>query len=124
MNKLLALVALTFTLCMPNAHAQLMPSQSLDGIVAVLDENVILRSELDRAVKTVTTQYAQNPGQLPPRAELERQVLDRLIMMKLQVARADSTGVKLSDAEVDQTVAQIAQQNRLELGQLRQAVQS
>lgn len=124
MNKLLALALLTLTLGVPFAHAQLMPSQSLDGIVAVLDEDVILRSELDRAVTTVTAQYAQNPGQLPPRADLERQVLDRLIMMKLQVARADSTGVKLSDAEVDQTVAQIAQQNRLELAQLRQAVQS
>ncbi len=124
MNKLLALVLLTFTVGIPFAHAQLMPSQSLDGIVAVLDEEVILRSELDRAVNTVTAQYAQNPAQLPPRGELERQVLDRLIMMKLQVARADSTGVKLSDAEVDQTVAQIAQQNRLELGQLRQAVQA
>lgn len=127
MNKpsVVALLALLFAV--PCANAQMMmpstESESLDGIVAVLDEEVILRSELDRAVAAVTAQYAKNPGQLPPRAELERQVLDRLIMLKLQVARADSTGVKLSDAEVDQTIGQIAQQNRLDVGQLRQAVQ-
>lgn len=123
MNKLLTTLAFAMLLTAPFAQAQLMPSEPIDGIAAVLDEDVILKSELERAVSTVTAQYAKNPQQLPPRAELERQVLDRLIMMKLQVARADSTGVKLSDAEVDQTVAQIAQQNKLDVGQLRQAVQ-
>ena len=123
MNKPSVLAALALLLAMPCAQAQLMQTEPLDGIVAVLDEDVILRSELDRAVNTITAQYARNPQQLPPRAELERQVLDRLIMVKLQVARADSTGVKLSDAEVDQTISQIAQQNRLDVGQLRQAVQ-
>ncbi len=123
MNKPIACLLLALSLAAPALHAQMMPTEPLDSIVAVLDEDVILRSELDRAVGAVTAQYARNPEQLPPRATLERQVLDRLIMMKLQVARADSTGVKLSDAEIDQTVAQIAQQNRLDVGQLRQAVQ-
>ena len=123
MNKLSTLLILLFVLFAPAATAQLMPTQPLDGIVAVLDEDVILRSELDRQVNAIMAQYANNPQQLPPRDELERQVLDRLIMTKLQVARADSTGIKISDAEVDQTVAQIAQQNRLDVGQLRQAIE-
>lgn len=123
MNKPFVLAALALALALPAAHAQLMPSQPLDGIVAVVDEDVILRSELERSVEAVAAQYARNPQQLPPRAELERQVLDRLIMMKLQVERADSTGIKLSDADIDQTVTQIARSNRLDVGQLRQAVQ-
>ena len=123
MNKLLTFLIPLFVLATPVAVAQLMNSQPLDGIVAVLDEEVILRSELDRQVEAVLAQYASNPQQLPPRSELERQVLDRLIMTKLQVARADSTGIKISDAEVDQTLAQIAQQNRMDIGQLRQAIE-
>ncbi len=124
MNKLLALLTLLAVIfSVSPSHAQMIPTDPLDGIVAVVDEDVILRSELDRAINGVVTQYAANPQQLPPRAVLERQVLDRLIMTKLQIERADSTGVKLSDAEVDQTVAQIAEQNRMDVNQLRQAVQ-
>lgn len=96
--------------------------QPLDRIVAVVDEDVVLQSELDRDVSRITSQYAQNPQQLPPRDVLERQVLDRLILQKLQLARADGTGVKVSDAEIDRSMGQIAQQNGLDLSQLRGAL--
>ncbi|MBK7012308.1 MAG: peptidylprolyl isomerase [Xanthomonadales bacterium] len=122
MNKLLATLILLLALAAPFAQAQLMPTEKLDGIVAVLDGDVILRSELERQVATVQAQYANNPQQLPPRAELERQVLDRLIMSKLQVARADETGIRIADSEIDQTLGQIAAQNRMDVDQLRQAI--
>jgi peptidyl-prolyl cis-trans isomerase SurA len=122
MNKLLAHFAFALAFIAPVAQAQLMSTETLDGIVAIVDEDVVLRSELDRQVNAIVTQYASNPQQLPPREVLERQVLDRLIMTKLQVERADGMGVKMSDAEVDQTVAQIAQQNRMDVSQLRQAI--
>jgi len=123
MKTLLAALLFATALAAPSAHAQILPSEPLDGIIAVVDEEVILRSELDRAVRAIQIQYASNPQQLPPRAELERQVLDRLIMLRLQVARADGTGVKMSDAEVDQTIAQIGRQNNLDIGQLRAAIE-
>ena len=69
MNKLLATLILLLALAAPFAQAQLMPTEKLDGIVAVLDGDVILRSELERQVATVQAQYANNPQQLPPRAE-------------------------------------------------------
>ncbi|HEY0179000.1 MAG TPA: peptidylprolyl isomerase [Dokdonella sp.] len=99
------------------------PVEPLDRIVAVVDEDVVLQSELDRDVNRVTAQYANSPQQLPPRDVLEKQVLDRLILQKLQVARADSTGVKVADAEVDQAVERIAQQNKMDVSQLRAAIQ-
>ncbi len=122
MNKLLVSLILLFVLGAPLAQAQLMPTEKLDGIVAVLDGDVILRSELDRQVATIRAQYANNPQQLPPVDELERQVLDRMIMSKLQIAKADETGIRLADAEVDQTLGQIAMQNRMDVDQLRQAI--
>ena len=94
--------------------------QPLDRIAAIVDENVILQTELDRAVANITAQYANQPGQLPPRDVLERQVLERLVLLKLQVARADSSGIRVSDQELDNAVAGVAQQNGVSVDQLRQ----
>lgn len=94
--------------------------QPVDRIAAVVDEDVVLRSELDRAVANVTRQYAGRENQLPPHEVLERQVLERLVLMKLQLARAEQTGVRVTDQEVDSAIASIAQQNRLTMDQLRQ----
>ena len=94
--------------------------QPLDRIVAVVDEDVILQSELDRAVANVTAQYAKNPERLPPRNVLERQVLERLVLVKLQVARAASTGIRISDDELNNAVGAVAQQNGITVEALRQ----
>ena len=67
------------------ALAQAVAAEPLDRIVAVVDEDVVLKSELDVKVNQVTTQYASSPQQLPPRDVLEHQVLDRLILQKLQI---------------------------------------
>lgn len=104
------------------AHAQLVTAP-VDGIVAVVDEDVILRSELDQALGNITRRFAQNPQQLPPRAVLERQVLDSLITQRLQVARAESAGIRIADAEIEQTIAGIAAQNNLTLPQLAAQLQ-
>ena len=120
----------TATTVLP-AHAQLLPQaagaqggdQRLDRIVAVVDDGIILQSELNEAVRSVQQQYASEPGQLPPQDVLQRQVLDRLVLMKLQVQRADDQGIRVSDADVDQAVAAVAQQNKMAPEQLRAAVE-
>lgn len=116
-------VVAVFALGTTNALAQVLPVEPLDGIVAIADEDVVLRSELDSAVNNVLAQYAQNPERLPPRDVLERQVLQRLIMQKLQITRATDSGIKVADAEVDRAIAGIAQDNRMDVSQLRMALQ-
>lgn len=106
----------------PPAYAQ--TTQSLDGIAAVVDEDVILQSELDRAVANILAQYASRQDQLPPRDVLQRQVLERLILVRLQTARAQSTGVRISDEEVDAAISNIARQNNTTPEQLRQQLAS
>jgi peptidyl-prolyl cis-trans isomerase SurA len=123
----LFLLAIATATALPT-HAQLLPQaatgkQPLDRIVAVVDEGVILQSELNEAVRSVQQQYARNPGQLPPMDVLQRQVLDRLILMRLQVQRADDQGIRVSDADVDKAVAAVAQQNHMSSEQLRAAVE-
>lgn len=102
------------------AHAQALPTTRIDSIAAVVDETVILRSELERAVANVTAQYASQPEQLPPRDILEKQVLDRLILLHLQVQRANDSGIRIADGELQQAVGSIASQNNLTVEQLRQ----
>jgi peptidyl-prolyl cis-trans isomerase SurA len=95
---------------------------TLDRIVAVVNDDVILQSELDAAVASVQHQYAQNPGQLPPPDVLQKQVLERLILNKLQVQRANDNGLRISDDELDAAVASVAQQNKMTVQQLQQAM--
>lgn len=95
-------------------------SQPLDRIAAVVDEDVILQSELDRALNNIRAQYAGRENQLPPADVLSRQVLERLVLVKLQVARAEGSGIRVSDQELNQAIASIAQQNGAGVDQLRQ----
>ncbi|MFA7442752.1 MAG: SurA N-terminal domain-containing protein [Lysobacteraceae bacterium] len=119
MNRLLAALvfALAFVSCAVSAQA--LNVTPIDGIVAVVDEDVILRSELQRAVSNILNQYADTPQQLPPRDVLEKQVLERLIVLRLQVQRAQGSGIRIADGEVDQTIRSIAQQNNIDVDQLR-----
>jgi len=113
---LAALLALT-AVSAP-VHAQ--QTQPLDRIAAVVDEDVILQSELQRAINNIKGQYAGREHQLPPESVLERQVLERLVLVKLQVARAESNGIRVSGEELNHAIASIAQQNGTDVDGLRQ----
>jgi peptidyl-prolyl cis-trans isomerase SurA len=95
------------------------PLQPIESVVAIVDEDVILRSELDRAVANILAQFADRRDQLPPQSALERQVLERLILVRLQVQRAREGGVRISDAEVEDAIRRIAQQNNITLDQMQ-----
>ncbi|MBE1161377.1 peptidylprolyl isomerase [Dyella acidiphila] len=131
MKQIFALFLLTVAVAIPSmAQAQLLAPQNassgmqpIDRIVAVVEDDVILQSELNDAVAAIQQQYASQPGQLPPIDVLRRQVLDRLVLMKLQLQRADDQGVRVSDAEVDQAVQNVASQNKMSPDQLHAAVE-
>ena len=95
-------------------------AQPLDRIAAIVDEDVVLQSELQRAIANIKAQYAGRENQLPPDDVLSRQVLERLVLVKLQVARAQGSGIRVSDQELNQAMNSIAQQNGSNLDALRQ----
>lgn len=117
MKKTLISLLIAFALVGVTASAQ--DLQPVDRIAAVVDEDVILQSELDRAMRNVLAQYASRQDQLPPRDVLEKQVVERLVLVRLQVARAESSGIKVSDSELDNAVNGVASQNGLTVDQLR-----
>lgn len=122
------LLAACFVLAPTVVGAQLLsgpgPStQSLDSIIAIVDEDVILRSELDRAIANVRSQYRGREAQLPPDNVLERQVLDRLVLMRLQVARAEGTGIRIGDTELNQTIQGVAANAGITIEQMRAQIE-
>lgn len=96
-------------------------ARTLDRIVAVVGEGVILESELDEAVQRIRARAGQRADQVPDNV-LRSQVLDRLIMQRLQIQRARDRGIQISDAEVDAGLQRIAQQNRMDMQQFARAV--
>lgn len=98
--------------------------EPIDSIVALVDEDVILRSELDLAVAGIVDRIRASGDAMPPMNLLEGQVLERLIMRELQVQRALQTGIRISDADIDQALVSLAQQNGITLQQMRQVIES
>jgi len=103
-------------------HAQ--DTVQIDSIVALVDDDVVLRSELDLAIKGIVDRIRSQGGDLPPQHLLEKQVLERLIVRRLQLQRAFQTGIRVSDADIDQSLLMLAQQNQITLMQLRQVIEN
>lgn len=108
----------SFSLGTPNTSRQ---TQSLDKIVAVVNDSVILKSELDAAVAQLRQRNNNQFGQAPPNV-LRSQVLDQLIMRQLQIQQANRDGIKVSQQELQQGLSRIAQRNGMNLQQFSQAV--
>ena len=96
----------------------------IDSIVALVDEDVILRSELDLAVSGIVERIRASGEAMPPMNLLEGQVLERLIMRELQIQRALQTGIRISDSDIDQALVNLAQQNGITLQQMRQVIEN
>jgi peptidyl-prolyl cis-trans isomerase SurA len=98
--------------------------QPLDSIVALVDDDVILKSELDLAVQGIVERIRASGEAMPPRNLLENQVLERLIIRELQVQKALQTGIRVSDADVDQALVGLSQQNNITVQQMRQVIEA
>ncbi len=97
--------------------------QWLDRIVAIAGQEVITARELDQAVQRIVQQLQAQHAELPPAAALRRQVLERLIVEKLQLQRARRLGIRIDDITLDKAIANIAAENNLSLTRFRQALQ-
>jgi peptidyl-prolyl cis-trans isomerase SurA len=90
----------------------------LDGIAAVVNDGVVLKSELQAETDRIVARLQQQGTQLPPPSVLNRQVLDRLIVEQLQLQRAESLGIQVSDETLNQALATVAQRNNVTIGEL------
>ncbi|UTH75455.1 peptidylprolyl isomerase [Chromobacterium sp. IIBBL 290-4] len=96
-----------------SAPAATAPVREVDRIVAVVNKNVITWQELQARVNEATKQLQAQKVAPPSRDVLERQVLEQMITEEVQLQYAASGGLKVDDAAVDQAVANLAKQNKL-----------
>jgi len=98
------------------------PAVLLDRIVAVVNNDVITRSDLEERLRFANLQLNRQGTPLPPRDVLEKQILDRLITDQVQLQLAKETGLRVDDTELDRAINRIAQDNKSTLPQLRAAL--
>ena len=98
--------------------------QLLDRVIAVVDSGIIMESQLNDRVQSIVFRLRQNGTELPPKKELENQVLERLIVEEIQLQMAERAGIKISDEELNSTISQIANQNQMDLEDFKESLDS
>jgi len=103
------------------ATAELEP---IDRIVAVVEDDVILESELRDQVYAIINQLKANNTAIPPMQVLQNQVLERMILHSLQLQLAKRSGIQVDDESLRQALLELAQRNNMDLETFRQAVEN
>ena len=94
-------------------------SSTADYIVVVVNQELVTNAELQQRIATIRDEASRTKTQLPPAAELRRQVLDVLINERVLVTNARETGPRIDEAELDRAATNVALQNQMTMVQLR-----
>lgn len=120
--RLSLLVALLLGLAAPVLQAADQP-QPADRIVAVVNDEVITYRELTSRMGIAEGQLKRQGTPLPPRDIFEKQMLERMVIDRIQIQQAKESGLRIDDAQLDQALQRIAGGNGMNLGQFRQALE-
>ncbi|PTS83341.1 molecular chaperone SurA [Pseudomonas sp. HMWF032] len=101
------------------AHAEVQP---LNRVVAIVDNDVVMQSQLDSRLREVQQTIAQRGAALPPEHVLSQQVLERLIIENIQLQIGERSGIRITDEELNQAIGTIAQRNGMSIEQFRAAL--
>ena len=111
-----------------NSYAQVNPSnielkiRNIDGVVAVVNTGVVTRKEIDDRVASLQKQGSTGGKKLPEGEELRKQVLENLILEKIQIQEAEQTGLAVSNKDLSKIIEDIAVRNKLSMNEFRQAI--
>ena len=94
----------------------------IDHIIAIVNEDVITRQELDDAIKIATERLQLQGIQIPDHSTLQNQVLESIITKRIQLQHAKDVGLAVSESEIDETIRRIADDNKLSLPEFYAAV--
>ncbi|ELT90754.1 hypothetical protein CAPTEDRAFT_214286, partial [Capitella teleta] len=96
----------------------------LDRIVAKIDQDVIMQSELDARLEAVHRQLASRNIALPPEEVLQKQVLEQLILENIQIQMGKRGGIRIDDWALNDAIARIAQRNQMTLEEFKQNLEA
>lgn len=97
---------------------------SLDKVAVIVDQGVVLESEIEDLVSMVKRNAIANNQNLPSDKALRTQAIERLILSNLQLQMAGRMGIQISDPQLDQTISNMAQQNGMTVEKLRENISS
>ncbi len=97
--------------------------QSLDKVSVIVDQGVILESEISELVNAVKQGAVAEGQALPSDRALRTQAIERLILKSLQMQMAERMGIQISDPQLEQTIGNIAQRDNISIDELRKRVQ-
>jgi peptidyl-prolyl cis-trans isomerase SurA len=95
----------------------------IDHIVAIVNDDVIMASELSDKMRSIKEQLREQGTKLPPTPVLQKQVLDRMVMTKLQLQMAEKHGIRVDDETLNRAISNIAAQNKVSLDQFRKILE-
>jgi peptidyl-prolyl cis-trans isomerase SurA len=98
--------------------------KELDYIVAIVNDDIIAKSELDSKTQEMLAQMTQKRANLPPMRIIQEQILERMIAKRLQLQAAERLGLSVDDATVTKAIANIAETNQITLLQLRETLEA
>lgn len=101
------------------ANTSFAAPQVVDKVAAVVNNRVVLESDVDGLMQSVKLNAGQAGQQLPDDATLRHQILERLIMDQIILQMGQKMGVKITDEQLDQAIANIAKQNNMTMDQMR-----
>jgi peptidyl-prolyl cis-trans isomerase SurA len=96
----------------------------VDRIVAIVNDDVVMLSELNNQIHTIRAQLAQRGQAAPPDESLRKQVLERIIITRLQLQVAERSGITVSDNQINRAIANIASQNGMTITQFRATLEA
>lgn len=115
--------AVATALALLQAQTAYTETEMIDQIVAIVDDDIILASELRERLATVSQNLQARGVDAPPEDELIRETLDRLVLDSIQMQMGDRYGVRIGDPELDNAMQRIAAQNRMTIDQFRQTLE-
>jgi peptidyl-prolyl cis-trans isomerase SurA len=95
----------------------------LDRVAAVVNDGIVLRSDVDQQVRVISDRISQQGQQLPPRNLLRQQVLERLVLQEVQMQRADRLGIKITDEMLNTALNDVAARNNMKFSDLPAALE-
>jgi len=95
----------------------------LDRVAAVVNDGIVLQSDLEQQAQLITARIQQQGQQPPPRNVLRQQVLERLVLQELQIQRADRLGIQITDEMLNTALADVAQRNNIQFSDLPEALE-
>lgn len=122
MTRFVLPVLLSLSLLAPSLAAQ--ERLSLDRIAVVVNDEVILQSEVLRAIGQAEQQIRARGVSVPPGVNLRSQVIERLVLQRVQTQRARQAGIRIDDRELNEVLTDIAQQNQMTLAQFADALRA